>query len=165
MVILILFQILIVTVFIPICFYFLLRSLGSARSIMLSSVAERRIPLLIMSILLFILLKRSVILDFYPELYFYFMASLASTLIALAFSLVKMKVSLHMMGMGSLTIFVMMLSALYGFNLIYPIAGLFLLCGLVASSRLEMKAHSGIELAVGFVSGIIPQLIIGYAYL
>ncbi len=162
--VLIVFQIAIVTIFIPVCFYYLLRSLGKAESVMLSKVSERRLPLLIMAILLFILIKRSVIIEYYPELYFYFLGSLASTLIALAFSLLKSKASLHMMGIGSLTIFVIMLSALYGLNLIFPIAGLFLVSGLIASSRLEMNAHTGTELVIGYLIGIIPQLLIGYSY-
>lgn len=164
-IVLILFQIAIVTIFIPICVFFLLRSLGKAESVMLGKVSERRLPLLIMVILLFILIKRSVIIDYYPELYFYFMGTLASTLIALAFSLLKVKASLHMMGIGSLTIFIMMLSALYSANLIYVIAALFLISGLIASSRLVMKAHTSAELVIGYIAGIVPQLLIGYAYL
>ena len=162
---LILFQISIITIFIPICFYYLLKSLGKADSIMLSKVSERRIPLLTMAILLFLMIKRSVTIDLYPELYFFFLASLASTLVALVFSLLKIKASLHMMGIGSLTIFIIMLSLYYGFNLIYPIAGLFLATGFIASSRLEMNAHNGMELALGYLIGIVPQMIIGYLFL
>lgn len=159
---LILFQISIVTIFIPICFYYLLKSLGIAESIMLSNVSERRLPLLTMAILLFVMIKRSVTIELYPELYFFFLATLASTLIALAFSLLKIKASLHMMGIGSLTIFVLTLSLYYGFNLILPIMGLFFVTGLIASSRLIMNAHDGTELVIGYLIGIIPQLIIGY---
>ena len=162
---LILFQIAIVTIFIPICFYYLLKSLGKAESIMLHNVSERRLPLLIMAILLFVMIKRSVTIEVYPELYFFFLGSLASTLIALAFSLLNVKASLHMMGIGSLTIFILTLSIFYGFNLIYPIAALFFITGLIASSRLEMKAHDGIELVVGYLVGVVPQIIIGYVYL
>ena len=162
---LILFQIAIVTIFIPICFYYLLKSLGKADTIMLSKVSERRIPLLTLAVLLFVMIKRSVTIDLYPELYFFFLATLASTLVALFFSLLNVKASLHMMGIGSLTIFIMMLSLYYGFNLIYPIAGLFFVTGLIASSRLEMNAHNGVELAVGYLIGIVPQMIIGYIYL
>lgn len=159
------FQIAIVTIFIPICVFFLLRSLGKAESVMLGNVSERRLPLLIMAILLFILIKRSVIFEYYPELYFYFLGTLASTLIALAFSILKVKASLHMMGIGSLTVFVIILSTLYSFNLIYVIAGLFLVSGLIASSRLVMNAHTQTELIIGYLIGILPQIIIGYVYL
>jgi hypothetical protein len=38
------------------------------------------------------------------------------------------------------------------------IAFLVLMNGFVASSRLEMKAHSPIELVLGFLFGVVPQL-------
>jgi acid phosphatase family membrane protein YuiD len=40
------------------------------------------------------------------------------------------------------------------------IAFLVLMNGFVASSRLEMKAHTPKELVIGFLLGIIPQLLL-----
>jgi hypothetical protein len=37
--------------------------------------------------------------------------------------------------------------------------------GIVASSRLVMKAHSDKELLVGFLSGVIPQIALLYFWL
>lgn len=158
-------QVAIITLFIPVSFFFLLRSLGKIDSMMAGKVSQRKLPLLIQSVLLFILISKSITIDRIPELYFYFLGALASTLAALIFSMLRVKISLHMMAIGSLTVFVIFMSLANQQNILYPIAGLFLLNGVIASSRLQMKAHSITELAVGFICGILPQMIIGYVYL
>ena len=42
----------------------------------------------------------------------------------------------------------------------FTIAMLILLNGIVASSRLEMNAHTNKELIIGFILGAIPQLLL-----
>jgi hypothetical protein len=158
-------QVSILTVFIPISFYLLLRTLGRADSIMLAKVSQRKLPLVIQSILLFLLISKSVTIDKIPELYFFFVAGLASTLAALAFSLMKVKASLHMLGIASVTIFTVVLSILYQTNALILIAILVVANGAVASSRLLMKAHSETELVLGIICGALPQMAIGYVYL
>ncbi len=132
---------------------------------MAGKVSQRKLPLLIQSVLLFILITKGITIGRVPELYFFFLGALASTMAALAFSLLKAKVSLHMMGIGSLTVFVLFLSISTQTNAVYPIAGVLFLNGLIASSRLQMKAHSGTELSLGYICGIVPQLAVCYVYL
>jgi hypothetical protein len=158
-------QVSILTIFIPISIYLLLKTIGKIDTIMVGKVSQRRLPLLIQSILLFLLISQSITIDKIPELYFFFLAGLASTLAALAFSLLKVKASLHMMGIASLTVFAFVLSILYQSNAIILISLLVLANGLIASSRLQMKAHSETELALGFICGMLPQIAIGYVYL
>jgi hypothetical protein len=45
-------------------------------------------------------------------------------------------------------------------NSIFTVATLLLLNGIIASSRLEMKAHTNKELAIGFFLGAIPQILL-----
>ncbi|MBF6609021.1 MAG: hypothetical protein ITG00_09845 [Flavobacterium sp.] len=158
-------QVAIITFFIPVSFFFLLRSLGKIDTVMAGNVSQRKMPLLIQSVLLFILITKGITIERIPELYFFLLSALASTLCALLFSLLKVKISLHMMGIGALTLFVIFLSISAQYNAVYYIAGLVLLNGMVASSRLAMKAHSGTELVLGFICGVLPQIAIGYAYL
>lgn len=162
---LILLQIAIITLFIPVCFFFLLRSLGKIDSIMLADLAQRKIPLFIQCLLLFILISKSITIDAIPELFFFFGGGLVSTFLALAFAFGRIKVSLHMMGISALTAFVVGLSFHNETNALLAITGLVFANGLVASSRLEMKAHSGSELAIGFLCGLIPQVVLWYAWL
>jgi hypothetical protein len=162
---LILVQIAIITFLIPIAFFFLLRSLGKIDSVMLSNLAQRKIPLFIQAILLYILISKSITINVLPELFFFFAGALASALIALLLTFFKVKASLHMVGISALTAFVTGLSYHAAVNAINSIGLLVFLNGVVATSRLEMKAHSGKELVIGFCVGLLPQLALWYFWL
>ncbi len=161
---LILLQIAIVTIFIPLSFFFILRSFGKVDSVMVSKISQRKIPLLIQSVLIFSLIK-GVILDSIPELYFFYFAGLISTLLALGFLFLKIKASLHMMGISTLTAFVIGLSIHNQINNVNVIALLILINGFVASSRLYMNAHTNKELVIGFFLGLMPQMGLWYYWL
>lgn len=163
--ILIVLQIVIVTIFIPISFFFLLRSLGKIDNIMVSELSQRKFPLMIQAVLIITLIQKSITLETIPELYFFFLGCLASTIMALIFLLCKMKVSLHMIGISTLTAFVIGLSFHTQTNIIYTIAFLIFMNGIVASSRLAMKAHTHQELVLGFFSGMLPQVVLWYFWL
>ena len=70
-----------------------------------------------------------------------------------------------MIGIGALNFFVIALSMHNQINMVYWIASLFFITGLVASSRLQMKAHSIKELIIGYGIGILPQVGLWYFWL
>ncbi|MGK4566853.1 hypothetical protein [Flavobacterium sp. 3HN19-14] len=158
-------QIVIITIFIPITFYYFLLSLGKVDSVMLSETSQRKIPLLVHAVLLVILIQKSITIDEIPELYFFFLASLISTCLALIMAILNFKISLHMMAITALTVFTIGVSLHYHTRLIAVIVTLILSNGMVASSRLEMKAHSRTELVLGSIAGIVPQLAVLYFWL
>ncbi len=162
---LILIQVSIIMIFIPLCFFFLLKTLGKADSIMLSDASQRKIPLLIQAVLIGILIRESFTSDIVPELHYYFLGGLISALAALLLLFVPVKASLHMMGMGALAFFIIGLSLRHQVNLLYVIAFVVLMTGLVAASRLEMQAHDGTELLMGLLAGSMPQLILWHLWL
>jgi hypothetical protein len=161
---LILLQIAIITVFIPICIFFLLRSLGKIDSIMLSELSQRKIPLLLQCILFYILISKSISIDAIPEMFFFFVGALASSLLALILIFARVKASLHMLGMSALTAFVVGLSFHNQVNALLIVVALVALNGFVGSSRLSMKAHTGKELAIGFLCGLLPQIALYYCW-
>ncbi len=65
-----------------------------------------------------------------------------------------------MAGMGGLVFFIIGLSIHNSVNVINTVAFLFMMTGFVAASRLQMKAHDNKELVVGFLIGLIPQVIL-----
>jgi len=154
----IIIQIVIITIFIPITFYYLLLSLKKVDSVMLEQTSQRKIPLLIHAVLLTILIKKSIPVDDFTELYFFFLGSLVSTTLALIMVYFNYKVSLHMIGVTALTVFTMGISWHFQVRMITIIIVLLLCSGLVGSSRLVMKAHSPKELFLGSLIGSIPQL-------
>lgn len=162
---LIIVQVSILMIFIPMCIYYLLKTLGKVDSIMLSDVRQRRIPLAIQAVLIAILIGKSLTADVIPELHYFFLGGMISALVALGLSLVKIKASLHSMAISALTFFVIGLSLHHQANAIYLIALLLFLNGCVAASRLEMYAHTVRELIFGFVGGIMPQAALWYFWL
>ena len=154
------FQIVIITILLPILFFFLLRISGQVDSIMISEISQRKIPLVIQCFLTILLVRKSITLDHYPEFHFFFLGGLLSTVLALVLLFLSTKASLHMIAISAFTVFVIGLSIHTQTRNINLIAFLVLMNGFVASSRLEMKAHTPKELVIGFLLGIIPQLLL-----
>ena len=90
-----LFAIAIITIFVPIVIFLLLKNLGWISSMELKNVNERKIPLMLQCILLLLIIK--VVYNPYesPEMYFFFVGILFSSISALILVLFKLKVSLH----------------------------------------------------------------------
>lgn len=150
----------ITTLFIPIVFYFLLKNLGKASSPFLNDVRERQWPLFFYILLLGLNLYQILNPYNFPALYFFFVGIMFSTLTSYILSLFKIKISLHMVGLSGLIIFILALSLYFRLNLIYTIAFAFASLGLTATSRLYLKAHTGVELSLGLLTGLLPQLIV-----
>ncbi len=152
-------QIIILTILIPIALFFLLRTSGFVDSLMLANVDQRKIPLVLQCFLIILIVRKSITINNYTELHFFFLGALFSTLIALILVFANIKASLHMLGISALTVFVFALNIHLQANSIYLIPFLILMNGFVASSRLVMNAHSPKELIIGLLIGSIPQLL------
>lgn len=155
-----LFHIIIVTVALPVLFYFVLLAAGIVDSIMFAEISQRKIPLVIQCFLIILLVRKSITLEHFPEFHFFFLGGLLSTLLALILLYFSIKASLHMTAISAFTIFVIGLSIHNQTHNINTIAFLVLMNGFVASSRLEMNAHTPKELVIGMLLGIIPQLLL-----
>lgn len=162
---LVIIQIVIITIFIPVTVYYLLLSLNFVDSIMLAHKNQRRLPLLIHAVLLLILIRKSITMEYFPILYFFFLASLISTFLAFLFLFTKYKVSLHQLAISSFTVFVVAISLHFNVRMLEVIIPLIICNGLVASSRLVMKAHTTTELILGGLIGAIPQIGLLYFWL
>jgi hypothetical protein len=158
-------QIIIITIFLPIAFFFLLRTFGKIETVMLSEISQRKIPLLLQIMLFAVLIQKSITFDRFPSLYFFFVGGIFSTILAFFLLYFKTKASIHMIGISSLTVFIIGLSIYNEINTINTVAFFVMMNGVVASSRLMMKAHSNKELVVGFLCGAIPQIVLLYFWL
>ena len=150
----------IMTLFIPIVFYFLLKTLRKVDSYFLKEAEERRWPLLFYTALILVILKFVLNSTDYPELYYYFFGLLLSTIAALVLVWFRIKVSLHLMGLGGLFMFLTGLGIHFSIDLVYTLSFFIAVTGLTASSRLHMRAHSSLELLAGFLIGLLPQILI-----
>lgn len=150
-------QIVIITILLPIAFFFLLRTFGKIETVMLSDISQRKIPLLLQIMLFAVLIQKSITLDRFPSLYFFFVGGILSTVVAFFLLFLKIKASIHMIGISSLTLFIIGLSLHNEVNTINMVAFFVIMNGFVGSSRLVMKAHTTKELFIGFLCGAIPQ--------
>lgn len=146
-------------------FFYLLKTFGKVDTIMLSDVNQRKIPLLLQMALTAVLITQSITIDRFSELFFFFFAGLITTFIAFVLLFFKVKASIHMIGISALTYFIIGLSIHNQTNIIFTIAALFLCTGIIASSRLYMKAHTTNELIIGYVIGMLPQLGVWHIWL
>jgi hypothetical protein len=154
------FQVVIITFLLPLSFFYLLKTFGKADNLMLSDASQRKMPLLMQVALTFILINKSVTIDQFPELFFFFLGGIGSTLMAFALIYTKVKASIHMIAISALSFFVIGLCIHNELNIVYTIATLFLTTGIIATSRLYMKAHTMEELLIGYVAGMLPQVVL-----
>lgn len=155
-----LLALLILLVFLPISLFFLFKNLRWIGDIELTEVRERRLPLIIQAILVLMVLKFVYTAFDHPELYYFFVGVLFTTLTALVLVFFKFKASLHQMGIAGLTVFVIALSIHFQVNMIYWITFFVMANGWVASSRLTTHSHTLTELIIGGFIGALPQILV-----
>lgn len=152
------------TILLPTIIFLGLRSAGKISSAMAPLISERKIPLVLQCFLIIFLVRTTITIERYAELHFFFLGALLSTLIALVLLFANMKVSLHMIGISALTFFVLGLNLHFQTQNMVAILFLTLMNGFIASSRLEMNAHTAKELIFGFLIGSVPQVLLLYLW-
>lgn len=79
-------------------------TLGKADSFMIKDISQRKIPLLVNAILLYILITQSITSEIIPELYYFFFGALVSTIMTFLLIYMNLKASIHMVGISALTV-------------------------------------------------------------
>lgn len=161
----ILVVIFICTYLFPIILLWFLKRFGMINSYHMVSIEERKFPtLLFISISLFIgyWLYKSSIVDILALMFFGYCLSLICTSIFLYF---KLKISLHAMAISGLIGFLIYYSYYYKINLTPILALLFVIGGLVASTRLRLRAHHLNEVILGSIVGLTAQFIVYIVYM
>lgn len=150
----------ILTIIIPIILFLILKNLRLISSIFAPELGERKYPLYFSMIIYLMILYKVIPLNYINELYYFFVGLLVATFTTLLLVFTRIKASIHLMGMGSILIYLIGLSIHFEVNITFAIALFILMTGLVATSRLFMKAHSRVELLLGFLIGSCSQLFV-----
>lgn len=153
-----LFIVTVLTIFIPLVFLLSMRYYKMISSLHLPTVNERKIPILFFTCIAAMIVNS--VLDVYQTeyLFYFFSAIFFSGILASLLTLLNFKVSLHVLGIAGLATFIVIyMYALGEVNLII-LAFSFVAVGWTASSRLHLKAHSFLELTIGFAVGVVPQI-------
>ncbi|MDH3321839.1 MAG: hypothetical protein OEM04_02555 [Flavobacteriaceae bacterium] len=131
----------------------------------LETIEERKFPVIFFIVLSFMIGKMLLNIQIIDLLAYSFFGVTAGLLITYLLFGLKIKTSLHTLGLGGIIGFVIVMSFEYQLNFNYIIAILFIISGLVAVSRLKLKAHQPKEVYIGFLIGMITQLLSFHFYL
>ncbi len=149
----------ILTIIIPIISYFILRNIGVVNTVFMPTLQERKYPLYINIALLLMVVYKVIPYNYTSELYYFFIGLICAYSSSLLLLFFNFKSSMHLISMGSLIMYLISLSVHFEINIIFALCFFILATGLVASSRLYLKAHSKAEILVGFIVGITSQLL------
>lgn len=161
---LILIVVFISTYVFPLVLLFLMRKFKMIHSYHMTTVEERKFPTILFISISFFMgqwLYKTQIVDILSLFYFGYGICLVISYILLFFS---KKISLHTAAVGGLVGFLIYFSFYFNLNLIYLLAFFFVLSGIIATARLQMKSHSLGEVALGFFLGLLTQFITFYIY-
>ncbi|MGE5943639.1 MAG: hypothetical protein ACM31G_04790 [Flavobacteriales bacterium] len=150
----------ILTFVLPILLYFLLKTLSRVNSIELETTKERILPLAINCLIILLVLERVISSNEIVELYFFFLGILISTLTCLILAIMKLKASIHMIGVAGVFMFFIALSIHFSININGTLALMSIVTGAIATSRLHLNAHGYKELILGLFVGMLPQLLL-----
>jgi len=145
---------------IPLLLLIILRAIGLIQNFQLNTIKERRFPVIFMIFLFYILgkiISGNVLLI---DLGFLFYGTSISLFCIYFLFMFRLKSSLHLVSMGNAISFFLIISMAHSINLLPVVMVLIILSGLLASSRLSLKAHTPTELVLGFFLGFISQFIL-----
>ena len=150
----------VLTYVVPVLLLLFLRNFGFIKDFQVSTIKERRFPVIFMILLLYFLGNTIIQIPTIRNLgILFYGTSLSLTCIYLLFS-VKLKSSLHLVSMGNMIGFFLIMTNINSLSMLPIIILLVLLSGILASSRLYLKAHTPVELLIGFSLGIVCQFIL-----
>ncbi len=147
------------TYIVPIILLTLLKRMNLINDYHLRTIDERKFPILFFIMLSFLIGRAMTSIQIADLLAFsFFGVAFALCFTYLLFN-IKIKTSLHTLGIGGIIGFVMVMSYEYQLNFNSIIAALFIIAGLIGVSRLALNAHRPKEIYIGFLLGLISQFI------
>lgn len=147
------------TYIVPILLLALLKRINLINDYHLRSIDERKFPILFFIMLSFLIGRAMTSIQIADLLAFsFFGVAFALSFTYLLFN-IKVKTSLHTLGIGGVIGFVMVMSYEYQLNFNSIIAGLFIIAGLIGVSRLALNVHRPKEIYIGFLLGLVSQFI------
>ena len=152
----------VVTYIIPLITLVLLKTFGVINSFNLVSIKERKIPLFLMLIIFYFLGWLLYNIPVFTELGLLFFGTDLALLVIYLLFIFDIKASLHIMSLSSAIGFFLIFGNINSISILPLIAVLILLAGLLACSRLHLKAHTKLEIYLGFFIGFLTQFAVFY---
>lgn len=149
-----------ITYVIPVLSLIILKSLGIIRDFQVTTIRERRMPVLLMMLLFYLLGNTLADISHLRDLGLLFYGTSISLLFVYLLFAFQLKTSLHLLSMGAAVGFFLVITNTYSLSLMPIIMVFILLSGLLASSRLYLNAHDSKEVFIGFSLGFLTQVLI-----
>ncbi|MAD97855.1 MAG: hypothetical protein CMB99_11065 [Flavobacteriaceae bacterium] len=149
----------ITTYLIPILFVFLFRRLGVLTSYDKISLNERKLPVLTMLFVFYLMGKAFYTVPNLRDLGTLFYSSASALCFIYIVSFLNVKASLHLVAMGIATGFFLHLNSYYSKSFLGLIIVFILLSGFLASSLLYLRSQHPKEIYVGFFIGLLAPLL------
>ncbi len=150
------------TYIIPILLLVLLKYIGYIKSYQVHGIKERKIPIFFMMTLLFMLGKFFLGITHIRDLSFLFFGVVFGLGFIYILFVTKTKASLHLLSMGAATGYFLLFQQIHNLYILPIIITFIFLSGLLASSRLHLKAHSAKEVYLGFFIGLMSPFLAFY---
>jgi hypothetical protein len=144
---------------------FLLKGLGFIESVYLRTQQDRIIPYISSMIFFFwtqYMLREQ---NYIPRILVSFMFGVFISSAAALIANIYNKISMHSIGMGGLVGLFLIIMQQNTMLMTWPLCVVFIIAGLVCSSRLILSTHQPKEIYSGFVVGLICQIIAAAMYL
>ncbi len=146
------------TYVLPVILVIVLKQFKMIKNYHLESISERKFPVIFFIVLSFMVGKLMIKIQIVDLLAFSFFGISFALIITYLLFKFNIKTSLHTLGIGGIIGFVTVMSYDYQLNFNLLIACLFILSGIIAFSRLKLKAHNPKEIYLGFLIGFLTQL-------
>ena len=147
------------TYIIPLISLVILKALGVINSLKVNSIKERKIPLFIILVIFYILGKLLLNISVFRELGMLFFGTNLALVAVYFLFFFKIKTSLHVLSMSSTLGFVLIYGSVHSIATLPITMLLIILTGILASARLHLKAHTALEIYLGFFLGLAGQFI------
>lgn len=151
------------TAIIPVLSVLILRQTRVIKDLTLDERHERILPLLIATVMLFLTfyLLRQITL---PTLIYYYVTGAALLVLLSLLITFYWKISVHMMSLGGLTGFLIVVSLLLRADISYLIIAAFLVSGITAAARIQLQSHTPAQVYTGYLLGVFIMLML-FVYL
>ncbi|MCF2873772.1 MULTISPECIES: hypothetical protein [unclassified Tenacibaculum] len=152
----------IATYIIPLLLLVFLKRINYIKSFQVHGIKERRIPIFFMMTLLFMVGKFFAEISIIRDLSYLFFGVVLGLIVIYLLFISKIKTSLHLLSMGAATGYFLLFQQIHNINILPLIIIFILLSGILAASRLHLKAHTSREVYIGFFIGLISPFLAFY---
>ncbi|WP_435261557.1 hypothetical protein [Tenacibaculum sp. nBUS_03] len=148
------------TYIVPLLLLVFLKAIGYIKSYQVFSIKERKVPLFFMIALLFFLAELFQKLNIIKDLSYLFYGIVLGLTFTYFLFFTKLKSSLHLLSMGGAVGYFLIFQEIHNINILPVIIVFIILSGLLATSRLYLKAHTPKEVYTGFFLGFTSQFVV-----